>query len=429
MVAIRLAICSIALFAFAGDSNTILHERRPIAERIESSSRQELERLRLAGDLRSERRHAWYVFARLASTSKAHPQPVFQSWYGEDALFAKIDSGDAPRGIYGFSRTDSEPGSVVTARHGTEQPADTPVLTYTLYNEAAYKHIRGHRLHLQGELEQLSRSGPRDDLIPGDRSIPAFPADAIVIKTAWWPAARDRPTALPVWDPERNPPRPAGNAYLSWQRVIAVDPNASADGYETATVDFVGQTYRAVRRIGLGAFYHLEVDDALARRLNRDRGVRKASLIALGRPMEAGDYLVLVGANLATKEIDDWVWAAFWWYDRPDESRFGADRTPLPGAAWRGYLLQVAFDSDKPAATDGGPHVCFNPWLEGRFPDGGHGGGTMSNCMTCHRRASYAPVDFLPVTRGAPDLTNDPAYAPARLRTNFIWAIALHARP
>jgi hypothetical protein len=52
-----------------------------------------------------------------------------------------------------------------------------------------------------------------------------------------------------------------------------------------------------------------------------------------------------------------------------------------------------------------------------------------SNCMACHQRASYPPVPFLPVTRGRPDLRNDPALAPGRLRTSLLWSLAMHAKP
>jgi hypothetical protein len=418
----------VALMALGDDLGPTMSYGGPSTRQIEPDSRQALERMRGSGDLRSQRRHAWNVFVRLTGASTTGARPLFQSWYGEDAVFAKVGGDQAPRGLYGFARGESANERVASGKDNATQAADTPLLTYTLYNEAAYRHIRAHRLHRIGELQRLKNLGPDDASIPGNRSIPAFPADAIVFKTAWWPVAGRGLTALPVWDPESNPPRQAGNAYTSWKRVIAVDPVENADGSRATTVDFAGRTYEGVRRFGLDAFHHVAVDDALAKRLNHDRSARKASLVALGRPFEAGDSLVLVGGNLATKEIDDWVWAAFWWFDRPYESRLGADRTPDPGLQWRGYLLQVAFDSDKPAAFDGGPHVCFNPWLEGRFPDGGHGGGTVSNCMTCHRRASYPPVDFLPVTRGSPNLGDDQAYARGKLRTNFIWSVALHAR-
>jgi hypothetical protein len=181
--------------------------------------------------------------------------------------------------------------------------------------------------------------------------------------------------------------------------------------------------------VNLQDFYHVAVDAGLAARAMRDPDTQKAMSIALGRALQAGDYLVLIAGNLATREIDDWVWAAFWWHDRPDQGAFAANRTDELRGEWRNYLMQAAFDDQKPKADDGEPHICFNPWLEARFPDGGQGGGTQSNCLSCHRRASYPLVSFLPVTRGDPDLQNDPAYAAGRLRTSFLWSLVLHAKP
>ena len=105
----------------------------------------------------------------------------------------------------------------------------------------------------------------------------------------------------------------------------------------------------------------------------------------------------------------------------------GSMVVPLDETALRSGL-QAAFDAQTPVAEDGGAHIAFNPWLEGSFPDGGKGGGTASNCMACHRRASYPASSFLPVTRGAADFDRDPALAPDRLRTSFVWSIALHSR-
>jgi hypothetical protein len=208
-----------------------------------------------------------------------------------------------------------------------------------------------------------------------------------------------------------------------------VDPAAEGPANTTAAMDFAGRNFPRARRISLGAFYHVAVDAPMAGRMMRDPETRKAVLIALGRPLRAGDYLVLVAANLAAREIPDWIWASFWWHDRPDQGPFAADKPQTLPSPWRNYLMQTAFDSEKPVAADAGPHICFNPWLEGRFPDGGHGGGTASNCMACHQRASYPPIAFLPVTRGAPDLRGDPAFAPGRLRTSFLWSLAMHAKP
>jgi hypothetical protein len=302
-------------------------------------------------------------------------------------------------------------------------------VTYTLFDDAAYAHVRSRRLYLRAELDRLRIAGDRADGVPQDSAVPDFPVGARILKTAWWPVAADRPTALPVWDPERNPPRRGGNPYTSWQRVAVVGPAAGTRADSRAAIDFAGRRFDHPQRVAPGALYHVRVDAALARRLMRDRATRKATVIALGRELRAGDQLVLVSANLAVRETRDWVWATFWWHDRPDEGPFAAERPDDLQGAWRHYLLQVAFDVERPPAADGGPHICFDPWLEGRLPDGGNGGGLASNCLACHRRASYPPINYLPITRGAADLAHDPAYAAGRLRTGNVWSIAMHALP
>jgi hypothetical protein len=383
------------------------------------STASSLDLMRARGDIRLQRRHVWNLLVHITRPG-ADGRPLFESWYGEDEAFSTGDRDAMPRGIRGFART--------AADNAPSQTADAPVLTYTLYNDAAYRHIRDNRLYLAATLDRLRIAGSADRTVVSDRAVPAFPTDAVVLKTAWWPVARTGVTAMPVWDPAQNPPRDGGNGYASWQRVVAIDPSAVTAAPDGA-VDFAGRTFTDVHHVGLDAFHYVRVDGPMAERIMRDRDSRKAILIALGRPLAAGDYLVLAGASLATREVPDWIWATFWWHDHPDDGPFAAGRPRQLTAAWRDYLLRVAFDETTPKAADGGPHVCFNPWLEARFPDGGHGGGTESNCMACHRRASYPPVNFLPVTRGTADLAHDRAYAPGQLRTSFLWAIAMHAKP
>jgi hypothetical protein len=382
-----------------------------------------LEALRNSGGLRSQRCHVWSTIAHVTRPMAVQGQPLFESWYGEDEVFASDSVKQGPKGIRGFSRVSPADDGVAA------QSADAPILTYTLYNAAAYNHIRRNRLQLRSELETLRKTGTADATFAGNRSVPAFPSQAIVLKTAWWPVAQHNYTALPVWDPELNPPRYRGNGYIGWRRVVAVDPDNRSRAATTVSIDFAGRSFPNARRVALESLYHVVVDAELAGRTMRDKDARKAALIALGRPLQEGDFLVLVGAHLATREIPDWVWGTFWWHDRPDLGPFAMDRPSELKPPWRNYLMQAALDADKPAAADGGPHICFNPWLEGRFPDGGHGGGVTSNCVSCHRRASYPAIDYLPVTRGAPDPGNDAAYATGRLRTNFLWSIPLHARP
>jgi hypothetical protein len=373
----------------------------------------ELEALRNSGDLGQQRAHVWNLLAGISSGDARDGQPAFDSWYGEDQVFAAEPAADLSQGIRGFSRLGS--GSSASSSAGA------PVLTYTLYNAAAYTHIRANRLHLRTSLDAMR--------VARDRSVPEFPAAAMVLKTAWWPVAPDRVTALPVWDPEANPPRRPGNPYTTWARAVVVDARLTGNAGGLLPAEFAGRSFAAARRVGLDAFHHVAVDRAMAQRLMRDSDALKLSFVALGRPLQEGDYLILVGANLATREISDWVWAAFWWHDQPARGEYAAGRPDSLRGAWRNYLMQAAFDPLTPVRADGSAHVCFNPWLEGRFPDAGQGGGTQSNCMACHARASFPASGFLPVTRGVATRDQDPAYAADRLRTSLLWSLTLHAGP
>ena len=391
-----------------------------IPGRVPASDAEALLVLRDRGDLGAQRRHAWQLLGELSQSD--HGSPRFQRWHGESELFA--DSSTAALGIQGFSA----PPHAATAANGgnAAESADIPVISYTLYSTAAYAHIRRHGLNRIAALRRLRTEGPHDGSYPEDRAVPSFPPASMVLKSVWWPIAHDAVTALPVWDAQDNPPQPTGNGYTTWKRVVAVVPAAHPQ-HATRNVSFMGQSFAATPTVGLDEFYHVTVDAALAERLMAGSEARRAILLALGRPLVAGDYLLLVGANLATKEIPDWIWIAYWWSDRPTEGPFAlgrSDRLPPP---WRNYLMQVAFDAVQPREADGGAHICFNPWLEGRFPDGGQGGGRVSNCQACHARASFPAGDFLPVTRGGAPRGDDPAYAPGRLRTGFLWSIALHA--
>lgn len=312
---------------------------------------------------------------------------------------------------------------------GINQSAEPQVIISTLFNEAASQHIRGHQLQSAAELMRLQSSGEPDPIIADNRTVPAFPDGSVVLLTAWWPIASAGVTAMPVWDPEINPPLRGGNSYITWARSVAVDPAMHESSPAAAPIVFAGRESPNARRISLEMLPHVSVDRALADRLSQESLSRKAAVIALGRPLEAGDALALVAMHIAAKENGRWIWITLWWHDRADRGRYAEDRPEPLAGTWRNFLLDTPLDLTVAQATTGDVDACFNPWLEARFPDDGSGGGTSSHCVACHERASYPPVSFLPLTRGAADVANDRAFATGRLRTDMLWSIARRTGP
>src|SRR6478672_7040035 len=122
-----------------------LHALSPAATGDEAA----LEQISRSGDIAAQRQHVWALFAELTRpvTSGGGSRPLFETWHGEGEVFGNpAPSAPAP-GIEGFYRTD---GGVTSAL-----PSDVPVLTYTLYNDAAYDHIVGYHLNQRSGLDQL----------------------------------------------------------------------------------------------------------------------------------------------------------------------------------------------------------------------------------------------------------------------------------
>jgi hypothetical protein len=396
------------------------------------ANKQTLEQYRTSGNLSAQRLHVWNVFAGMTQRTPDNKFAIFETWFSEDEAFEVGPQPQAigPRRIVRRFRQPTQ--FLPTPGEPAPQAAGTALLSFVLYNFPAYNQIRTKRLYLSSELDTLQQTGAADSKIPNNRTIPAFPNEAVSLKTVWWPIAKDQMTALPVWDPESNPPRVTGNDFPTWARVVAVDPTRNnIPANEATSIFFMGKSFPNSHVVGLDSFHAVKLDAAAVQNAMQHPIVARVAQQVLGRPLEEGDNLVFVGTHLTTKEIDDWVWATFWWHDRPNDGPFAADRTANVTGVWRNYLMSASYDLNLPLEPDGKPHIAFNPWLEARFRDkavgniSSDGNGMVSNCMSCHNRASYPPLPtgFMPIKRGNPDLQNDPAYAAGRLRGDFLWSV------
>ena len=308
-----------------------------------------------------------------------------------------------------------------------------PLIRQIHYNGSAYRHIRENRLDLPAELERLRSEGPPHPAIASNRTIPALPGDAMIVMSAWWPIGGDEPTPMPVWDGEREHRDAGSNSYVNWPRIIAVVPNGPLAAHSSfGPVAFAGRIVRRPGVVSLARFYHVPVTASMVAEMASDSEASRLAGLVLGRPLQVGDYLALVGLHLMTARLSNGTWGTFWWHDLPAQKPFGADRPEGLPASFANYLMDATFDAQLPTEADGSPNVCFNPWLDGGLENGvpeneGRANGVTSNCVSCHSRASYPAMDFVPVTRGLPDIGRDRTYQSGQLRTGMVWTIPLNS--
>lgn len=390
------------------------------------ANKQTLEQYRTTANISAQRAHVWNVFAGMTQATPDGKYAIFETWYSEDEAF---DTGATPQAV-GPRRVVKRfrvPQQLVgIPGQAAPEAAGESLLSEVMLNFANYNFIRSKKLNLTSELQNLLQTGTPDPSIANDKTVPAFPPESISLKTVWWPVAKDRPTPMPIWDPETVPANTTRHPYSTWKRAVVIDPTrTNIPPNETMTVTFHGPKPNS-HVVGLDKFHYVVVDAQTA--ANAMANPRLAGFIGDvfgdNRPLQEGDYVVFAGTHLTTKEIDDWVWATLWWHDRPDAGPFAADRPDTVKNVWRNYLMSASYDLNLPLEPDGKPHITFNPWLEAGFSNG-----IVSNCMNCHHRASVPPPpSFLPIFRGNPDPT-DPAYTPGLLRTDFLWSIPFHWQP
>lgn len=356
------------------------------------------------------RKHSWMVFAGLTQKT-ATGEAIWETWYSVPATFS---TGAGAQGVRRIERRFTAPRQFAPPGEAHPQAVGASLLSFVLFNQETRQHIRSNQYNLSGHLDQLNNAFSPTTPI-ADRHIADFPPGAMSLKTVWWVVKKTGLTAMPVWDAAANPQLPQGNDYPTWTRVVAVDPSrATIPLGETADVTLLGKTFKGSRLAPLASLYSFQITQ------NEIDAVRNSSA-PNARTAQIGDYAAMVAMHYTTKEIPQWVWSTFWWHDKPNDGPFAQDRPAAVAGVWSNYLMYTTFSMDTPKGADGGPNVCFNPWLEARFPDG-----VLSNCMSCHQKAAWPAQNFLPVTRGAlkPD---DPLFS-NRMKLDFLWSVAFESQ-
>lgn len=410
----------------------------------------ELRKMLEMGDEHALRHHSWDVFAGMTQPAANQTQgggtlpkrPIWLTWNGDAALAGRSPLEASPGHVHLEGAVQLH---TITEKKGKLDACDPSALAVSvLFNDSAFHHIATPQTWTNADAIQdcgisspatfskpptvmlnvrKSKDAYLDKLRPlmvsnvERAGIPAFPNDAVAVKAVWWLVPKGKYTVLPVWDGV--PDGTASNAtlpYCSWKRKVIVDPDPNhLKAVPPGAVFTAGEQIGEARTVSIRDFYFYEADSANAVEWNNIRS--KEMPIA-----QPGDYLILVAMHFTTKEMVDWTWTTLWWHDEPNRGRFAEDRPHSVRNEWANYLMNISYDMDLPRESDGSPHICFNPWLEGPFP-----GGHQSNCMTCHRLAvwpsrPFRSSVFLPVTRGR--LSADHPLFAGKAKLDFLWSLA-----
>jgi hypothetical protein len=356
---------------------------------VPPASESELLDIRDRQDVPAMRKHAWGVYVAITKPSDPRLRdspPIWDTWEDKGDLFAEgppinVDHSkrrqiDLPIEVLASirSRSANEDDAVRDATAYVRQRGVGPEV---LYNPAAALHIRTNGLNKEQGLKDRWKVLKDLNAPISESSIVEFPRSAIVVKAMWLTVGPRSSQVLQVWDPPNKSLASCEYGCSSIVKVRLVSPE------EPCNLPALSEP------VFSSCFYN--VPD----------------------PKRNGYRLVLFGLHIATKEIRDWTWSTFWWQRDPENGPYARnrpDKTVLEGY-WRNYVMDTTLSmvtpEEKPRIGATIPpqrcqitplstaRVCFNPYLELGMKNG-----ELSNCVNCHRQATYPAMK--PDPRGTP---------------------------
>lgn len=314
--------------------------------------------------------------------------------------------------------------------HGKDiTPSENSVLGFVKYDPTAAKHIYDNNLFYESTLNKMLKTNQIS-------KIPDFPLSGVVIKPVFTVLnSIDKDTnlySIPAWPGnQNNPKRPFSPD--SWNNSVGIT--------------ITGETNVSKRIYSVNDFIHFKLDSAQASK----KGAKK------------GDYAVLLGMHVTTREIKRWTWQTFWWSEFSDNPNSPSSKTiaklrnskKLDHAASK-YAMAIAYNMVQPAqpytkgtGKEATSLYVYNPYLEAGFGTSVFKSandtirkyysknyqkvgntfneyGMQTNCMSCHGQARYIKglsgrKGHLYVTDQYFDL-NSP-YFKNTVKLDFTWSI------
>lgn len=359
-------------------------------------------------------RHAWGIWAGLtAKTDQVYQGDtlrVFETWLGVKKLAAMSASGDDRGGCVQTKakRTQlSVPNQFIhaqlfAAKKGITDTVSNNFQVYetVVYDPTAACFATQNLIFNQSTLDRYKNNGAIG-------RIPPFPNTAITTKPTYFAAKPDANGLIkvPVWLGTPDPAK--AFKYDIWGHYVYADiSNSQPNNKNLTPVTTNNPTKEEIKQATCNVtdFINFKLDKEMAAYLNehQDKGSDQ---------FKEGDYVLLIGMHVGTKEISNRTWQTYFWsYNAQNpfspSSGFEAQLRPkeIKGAAAH-YAVSTAYAMVWPnQPINGGtnkdvrPIISFNPYLEAGFGpqvfsvpnvlNKNYQYGVQTNCMSCHALAT-----------------------------------------
>ncbi|MHB1138527.1 MAG: hypothetical protein ACYC2O_06175 [Microthrixaceae bacterium] len=413
--------------------------------------------------------HAWDLWRAITALSgqelNGTPLPVWETWYSDAEVFLDDQEVDES------TSRDLDPlnqslhaGSLADPERVTTGAATAAVLSFNRFTREVRDVVHQNRFYDRSVLEGLDSDFDLAGVRAGGRTIPQLPNTSVMLKPVWWIVPGDEPSMLPYWAGGEEPAStdPQNPTWKSWRQCVLIDPTrtaeqVAADADELTSSDRTCNSGQPGETSMPGGRYEARAvgvdpaeSDFYAFRLTQDEvdglGQFKMMLDNTNREeeldkVEAGDLAVLVAMHVSTREIADWTWQTFWWSPTPQSPPDLPPSSQSPPrdltGPWAQFNMCSAYYMTEPRTggpTAGEDLVCFNPYLEtdltGLFSvDGATDDlvGRTSNCMSCHRAATFHPSEPTQYVAGGELPDDDPRWFDDGVQLEFLWSLAFHA--
>ncbi len=317
--------------------------------------------------------HGWDIWDALTAYTdqKNNGQTLrrFETWYtpGDIKTALKLQRSNTAYKLEDLNRGSTGDLEIPHQQlHGGEVKS-SDVVGFVKCDPSSANHIYNNQLYYFEVLKNMIKPGKI-------ANIPAFPASSVLIKPVFYPLTKTdslgaNTYSLPSW--------PGYHNQVPMDSILA--HGFGPDSWNnTITITTSGATDSKNKVFSINDFIHFK--------LNKEQAANIINVIDNGQAKE-GDYAVLVGMHVNTRENRRWTWQTFWWSENPTapqspSSSLIASHQPagLDSAA-KHYAMGLAYSMISPSQPyRGGSNAvtrkdtikktsiyAFNPYLEAGF--------------------------------------------------------------